>query len=313
MYFPFLHGKEGELKALKGVAGLLGSPQRIFPIVEPVRPIKKLERDLLSEYEGAGAELYFVTNPTQGELADTTALQQWRRDASTWLPKATVRPTFVILPTTSIAEVGAFAAAYPNRPVGVVVKASTLNAAAVQTALGTADALIFVHATASPNAYITAFGTGKVVIVKDAFNAQERNADYQGVETFNDDHATYAAAGHPGFSDFTVMPPRMASRGGGPAAAIALHVSFRDNGDINVAHFVSDSRTQGDGTNSTKFIEAVDHLAAAVRANPTRFDNSPGLTALLALQAARQATNGAGYKAHQTSHHIVTIARELGI
>ncbi|QNE35440.1 sce7725 family protein [Leifsonia shinshuensis] len=313
MYFPYLHGKEGELKALKSVAALLGTPQRIFPILEPVRSIKALERAVFTDFATANAQLYVITNPSQGQLADLAALAQWQSDFSSWLASPVVRPTLLILPTTPLGEVSAFATTYPSQPVGVVVRSSTLSAADVKTALGGANALIFVYATATPNAYVNAFGAGSVVVVRDAFNAQDKNASYSGIETFDDDHATYAAAGRPGFSDFTPMPPRMNSGGGGPAAAIALHMSFRDSGDINVQHFVSDSTTQGDGTNSTKFLEALDHLAEQVRVTPTRFDSSPGLDEFLTLHRDRRATNGAGYKAWQTSHHIITIARELGI
>lgn len=106
------------------------------------------------------------------------------------------------------------------------------------------------------------------------------------------------------------------STGGGEAGAIALHLTYRDNGRIQVQRFVSDVRVQGTGNWATKLLEAIGHIHAQRIAKPGRFDNTPGINGAKGFEqqyATRKVTNGAAYKGHQTSRHIVAVARALGI
>lgn len=316
MYFPYLYGKEGELRAVTAVAGKLGSPQLILPIVEPVRPVTNLFHQMMRDFEHASDEMYLIVNPTLGTLQASDAVAKWHLDAAPWIAKPVVRPTLALLPTTPISEVSAFAKSNPSRPIGLVVKSSALVAADVKRSLGSANVRVFVVAKAAPLQYITAFGASNVVVINDTFNAQQRNADYDGVELFTEEHLNYPTTGAPGFSDYTPMSAGFTDTTGGEAGAIALHLTYRDNDKIYVQHFVSDVRVQGTGTWATKLLESIDHIHAQRVATPNRFDHTPGIHGVKGFQeqyATRKVTNGAGYKGHQTSHHIITVTRALGI
>lgn len=313
MYFPFLYGKEGELRAVESVAGKSGSPQLIFPIVEPVRPVTNFFKQALTKLEAAGNEMYLIVNPTLGTLQDAGEVAKWHQEAAAWIAKPVVRPTLALLPTTPLSEIAAFAKSYPSRPVGLVVKSSALAAADVKRALGSANVLVFVVAKAVPSQYVAAFGASNVVVINDSFNAQQRNADYGAVELFTEENLNFVATGAPGFSDYTPMTARFTDATGGEAGAIALHLTFREKGRIYVQHFVSDVRVQGTGTWATKLLEAIDHVHRQRVATPNRFDKTAGIDDFERQYNLRRTTNGAGYKGLQTSHHIITVARALGI
>ena len=79
------------------------------------------------------------------------------------------------------------------------------------------------------------------ILVRDGFK-RRRNADYPAMEEFSDLHVTYGDLGMAGFGDFLIVGD-VYSEGGGPAYAVAIHLTFidPDKDDVMyVYHFVSD-------------------------------------------------------------------------
>ena len=106
--------------------------------------------------------------------------------------------------------------------------------------------------------------------MRDGFIAQARNADYPRLDFFSDLHGTYAASGYHGFGDFSVVGDGY-SPGGGPAHAVAIHLTeLNGNREIDTNHFVSD-RTAGNVDTAGKFMEALGKLVAHVRAHRRSF------------------------------------------
>lgn len=69
MYFPYLFDKASELLALRAMAGELGKPQKIIPLIEPVRASGGLVR-LFHGFKKSSDYAYVITNPHQLTLAE---------------------------------------------------------------------------------------------------------------------------------------------------------------------------------------------------------------------------------------------------
>jgi hypothetical protein len=93
----------------------------------------------------------------------------------------------------------------------------------------------------------------------DKFKPQKRNADYVGIpeERFTEEHNYYLSDGYCGFGDYTVLQSDF-SEGGRLPYAVAIHLTYeKDEEEIWIRHFVSD--TNDDSTNiQGKFGEAAE-------------------------------------------------------
>lgn len=81
------------------------------------------------------------------------------------------------------------------------------------------------------------------VILSDPFNTQPTNADYANNpdEFFSDEHNFYEEDGFAGFSDYATIGEDY-SDGGFAPYAVAIHLTYeKDNGQIWIRHFVSDT------------------------------------------------------------------------
>jgi hypothetical protein len=99
------------------------------------------------------------------------------------------------------------------------------------------------------------------VLLEDKFKPQEKNADYLDIpdEFFSDDYRYYAEDGFVGFGDYLTIGNDFTTSGRQPYA-IAIHLTYvRENGEIWVRHFVSDSNSDRTDV-AGKFGEALDKL-----------------------------------------------------
>ena len=311
MYFPYLYGRQAELNALSDLVETLGSPQQIFPILEPVGPSGKLIT-ALNAFEAKKMAAYVIINPNLGDLADEPARSRWNADMSVMIENtAVVNPVFKEQDGTTASEIAEFAASYPRRQIGIVLTTSRILPTALETALRGSDYTVFLQPGANPSSYVSSLTSAKMVDVSDNFKPKERNKDYLGDDWLGNNHTTWKGTGRAGFSDYTILPSAF-QQGGGPVGAIALHITYEDGSDTRVQHFVSVTNDQK-MPQSVKFKEALDDLSLQVAATPARFRRSPGLARYHSQHASGSYTNLSGSKRQQISHHIYTIAKHLGI
>ncbi|WP_285038035.1 sce7725 family protein [Plantibacter sp. lyk4-40-MEA-4] len=311
MYFPYLYSRQAELKAIADVAGHVGTPQLIFPIIEPVEPAAKLVA-ALSELKAKSAAAYIIVNPHQGKLASTGAATTWLGDFGATLADPTlVRPTFKEDAGTTMKEISDFVAAYPSRKIGVILSTNKLNAMDLAKTLSGVDCVVFFLPTASAVNYISTLGANRTVDVSDNFRSEVRNKDYSGEEWLTNNHATWATSGRGGFADFTMLPGTYKD-GGGPVGAIAVHLSFSNGPDLWIQHFISRTQEQTD-PQATKFREVLDDLHSQKIATPARFEESPGVKSYEAQRTSGNYTNLSENKRQQISHHIYTVGKILGV
>jgi hypothetical protein len=311
MYFPYLYGRQAELKAISDLAGPLGTPQKITPLLEPVDPAPKLIATL-DKFKADGKHLYMVVNPDLGKLSDKGQRSIWDAEMRGPISDGSlVRPVYKETASTNVSEITAFAKANSGRHFGVLLTSSRLPPADVKTALAGTDHLVFLHPNSTPTIYANALTPSRTVYISDNFKPELRNKDYSGEKWLGNNHATWHTTGHAGFSDYTILPSTF-TPGGGPVGAIALHMTYEHGGDLRVQHFVSATSDQSI-PQAIKFKEALDELEAQISATPARFRKSPGLSLYRNQLAAGQFTNLSGSKSQQISHHIYTIGKHLGV
>lgn len=312
MYYPYLHGRRSELIALRELVGWYGNPQRVTPVVEVAKITAttqstiRITVDLLIEN---AVDFYLVVEPIHG--ASRLDLAAWQTLIVDRLTSPRLRPTILIGPHTTEAELRQFVAAFPDRPIGVSVRSAVIAPAVLQEILSGSTFLAFLHETANPSAYEASLGTMHVVVVQDHFTRQARNVDYGAPDWYSDSVRTWQATGRPGFSDYTILAPQF-SEGGGQVGAVVIHGTYADpSDDLWVEHFLSDRVMQGDGTDGEKILEAAAKLKAEHVAHPGKFHLTPGLTAYLEVLESRAEIALAASKRHQMTHHIGTVAWRL--
>lgn len=102
------------------------------------------------------------------------------------------------------------------------------------------------------------FNHAKKVLLRDGFN-KRINREYPEVEFFSDLHATYELENMQGFGDFLIVGDDY-SETGGPAFAVAIHITFIDHDkddEMHIFHFVSVRQDDPKDTPG-KFLEALE-------------------------------------------------------
>lgn len=143
---------------------------------------------------------------------------------------------------------------------------------------------------------------------------RRKNADYakNSPEKFSELHVTYGDLGMAGFGDFLIVGD-VYSEGGGPAYAVAIHLTYIDpeNDDVMyIYHFVSttnDTPTDPAG----KFKQALDKLIEKLDTGESKLLETEAIREFRELHARRHFP-GLGYvKKLSMKHHIETLAAYL--
>ena len=312
-YFPYLYGRQGETRAIEDMAGRLGSPQTIVPIIEPVvENVLDLSR-ALDELKAKGNSVYLIVNPSRYKLQTTDAVERWKSSVAAYVADpALVRPTIELRSGVTAADLKGFLKSNVGREVGVSVRTSHIAPSVVASITKGLPVLHFLHASADPAGYSSAVGVSRAVEVRDSFRAEVRNADYSGEEIFTTAPSLFAKEGRVGFSDYTILPGHF-NPSGGPLGAAVIHLSFTDPSDdsIWVQHFVSIETRQYEGSQPSKLMEAMTKMDAQVIATPSRFVSTTGFASYQDQFFRRSPTSPTYNKRQQISHHVETIATVL--
>jgi len=158
------------------------------------------------------------------------------------------------------------------------------------------------------------FEAGTRILVRDGFE-RRKNSEYQknSPEKFSELHVTFGDMGMDGFGDFLTVGDSY-SETGGPAYAVAIHLTYIDPDQDNVMfvyHFVSTTNdTPADPAG--KFAQALKKLIAKLDSGTSKLDNTQAIQELRELHAKGHFP-GLGYvKKLSMKHHIETLANYLG-
>lgn len=269
MYYPVLRGKQFELIALREFAQELPTPNHVCPIIEPV---KSTFNGLISAIDALSSKnitFALVLNPENGEFKR--------------VPRKSVIDNVPQLNTMHDRWIPAFIYYGDSKSIE-----STINQHHLINVM-----IIFPDSIDLNNAinliekkevkYIVANLEGDrrnrrkltelgkhLIRLDDQFHERIRNADYLQVseEKFTEEHRYYHDDGYSGFADYTILPKLFKDSGMLPYA-VAIHITYNKNEDeIYVKHFVSDSNS--DNTNiHGKFYEAAIKLKKFFQTVPT--------------------------------------------
>jgi hypothetical protein len=311
MYYPYFRGKQFELITIRDMAGLLAE-NNFIPVIEPVRESLGGLKRTLSAVHAAGGHAIVIVNPYYGDHQEdgagiTALLQEEFRDADN------IRAGILLRNEMTVDEVmDCYSQHADHDPVLVHAGFNVPKSLAVALEDDMSSLTnVFVEDHAKL-LYRRHFDQSTRILIRDGFKRQ-RNADYPELEEFSDLHVTYGDLGMAGFGDFLMVGDAY-SEGGGPAYAVAIHLTFidPDKDDVMyVYHFVSDTKdTPSDPAG--KFGQALDKLIAKLDSGTSNILETAAINEFRDLHAKGHFP-GLGYvKKLSMKHHIETLADYLG-
>ncbi len=308
MYHPYFRGKQFELITIREMAPLMAAAGFV-PIIEPVREaLKGLER-ALTEICKAEGEAIVIVNPFHGDHAeDGVSISALLENG--FLDKGGITAGILLQNDMDTADaLACYGKHQAHSPTFIHAGFTEAKALAEALADGLADTRHVFFEKHCHKLYRKHFkGAAKRVLVRDGFE-RRRNADHPAVELFSDLHVTYDEEDMDGFGDFLIVGDDYIE-GGGPAYAVAIHLTFIDPDEDEVMyiyHFVSttkDTPTDPAG----KFAQALDKLVKKLDSGTSKLFESSAIKELRDLHKKGHFP-GLGYvKKLSMNHHIETLA-----
>jgi hypothetical protein len=308
MYFPYFRGKQFELLAIRESAACLAAAHFV-PIIEPVREsLGGLERALIAVRDQQGKAIVIV-NPYHGDHREDGAgiseLLQRREFANN-----EVGIGVLLQEGTTTNDVVAVGAAHAGRELSLI-HAGFNHARELAISLDAGPAVarhVFIERHCD-KLYRRHFKGGERILVADRFRRQQRNRDYPPVERFSDLHITYVDEGMNGFGDFLIVGDDY-SETGGPAYAVAIHLTFIDPGQDDamfIYHFVSE-RQDTPTDPAGKFAEALRKLIRKLDSGTSHLLETSAIREFRDLHAKGHFPGLGHLKKLAMKHHIETLA-----
>lgn len=309
MYYPYFRGKQNELITIRENAELL-KESGFVPIIEPVKEALSGLTKSLAAVVDADGEAIVIVNPFYGDHSHNAdgILSLFSEDFKDDLA---LSPGILLTEDLTAEDITTLRSNFENRIV-------TLIHAGFTEAKILAGSLVDVtnnlrHVFLEDNCgklYRRHFNTDgiKRILLRDGFQ-KRKNREHPPVEFFSDLHVTYKEELMDGFGDFLMVGDDY-SEGGGPAYAVAIHLTFVDSDkddEMHIHHFKS-IRQDDAKDPAGKFAEALDKLVAEVNDPNTKILSTSAVKEFLELHD-RKHFPGLGYvKKLSMKHHIETLA-----
>lgn len=303
IYHPYFRGKQNELVCIRDCAELI-SIADFRPIIEPVKSTTGSLIRCLEELTDKNAGFLLVANPYFGDfkrgisddlLATAREIIQ-RNQKAGW--------AFILGQDESVDTLIEW---LRETPATAVVHGGGHSGNVVSDALANANTAplsnIFIESVCG-KLYRNHFKENHRVLIRDGFQ-RRNNKSHPDVESFSDLHLTFTDEGMDGFGDFSIVGDEYLESGG-PAYAVALHVTFIDDdqdSSMFIHHFKSDTNDSPIDPGN-KFREAVTKLRAAVEARDSKILRTKAIETFLTLQE-NEHYPGLGYaKKISMQHHL---------
>lgn len=308
MYYPYFRGKQYELITIRESAFTFAQ-SNFVPIIEPVRSRLSGLNKALDTLCEAGAEAILITNPQVGDFKDDHSdLTKFFNENCTG--KRNLIQGILLSEQTSIDEAIRLCHEF-DQNVALIhngfTQASSLanninNDERVKTHVfieNRSGKLYQEHFKDHPNQ----------ILIRDGFE-KRRNSDYPESEFFSELHKTYDLEGMHGFGDF-LMVGKQYSESGGPAYAVAIHLTYIDdsrNEEMHIRHFISDRRdTPVDPAG--KFSEALSQLITTVNQNNSDILTTSAVKEFNNLHQKKHFRGLGHVKKLSMLHHIETLSQ----
>lgn len=268
MYYPYLRAKQYELKALKEFSEEHAGQTSITPILEPVKQQPSALNLAIDGMLNNGLKFALILNPKDGDFKHPTvhfdALDKSEKLMSNrvgWIPA-------FLYSRRGAEEIVSMINRYQLEEVMIVFR----------TCMDVEDETAWsIINNPSVGYVVNSFGSNisrrlrsqlqqtdrKIIRLDDCFKSKVRNADYllEVDELFSEEPFFYTVEGNfDGYSDYTTLPSDYIE-GGMLPYAIAIHLTYRKNEEqLYVHHFVSDSNDSNEDIRG-KFKEAAVKIA----------------------------------------------------
>lgn len=307
MYFPFFRGKQYDLLTIKESAGIL-SEAGFIPIVEPVKEsLSGLER-CLSALKEAEAECIVIANPRYGDHADQhEGITDFIRNRAGEFPHLSVG--ILLQESTLLEDVARLCELFRGKSLSLIHNGFS-NPKSLVGWLDKTDIVsrqIFIEKNCG-KIYRRHFKNLERVLIRDGFE-KRINRKHPEVEEFSDLHLTFEEEGVDGFGDFLIVGDDY-SEGGGPAYAVAIHLTYIDNekDDIMYVHHFKSIRQDTPTDPAGKFLEALEKLVVDLRKPNSKIWKTSATEEFERLYEAKHFP-GLGYvKKLSMMHHLETLA-----
>ena len=307
MYHPYFRGKQFELVAIRESADLLAR-SGFVPIIEPVKEaLNGLARALDSICSANGSAVVIV-NPCYGDHADGGhAISEFLNEG--FLDKENIHAGILLSTGMDVDDaMEQFILHKDHQP--YFIHAGFTEAKALAERLGGSLAStrhVFIEKHCG-KLYWRHFKACERILLRDGFE-KRRNADHPEFEKFSDLHVTYEEEGMNGFGDFLMVGDDY-SEGGGPAYAVAIHLTYIDckkEDVMYIYHFLS--TTNNTPTDPAgKFGQALDKLIEKLSSGDSQLYQGEAIEEFRQLHRKGHFP-GLGYvKKLSMKHHIETLS-----
>jgi hypothetical protein len=311
MYYPYVRGKQFELLMLREMAPQIAE-WRFTPVIEPVKKNFPVFKRALDELCDNNCNFVLVANPFVGDM---------RHDSSSLIDE---------IIDNHLAEYENFSIGIHlssentldhanqlldrfNRPVSIIhngfSEGKKLSELIVEKGSDIQEH-IFIEKQNS-RLYRNHFAQSKRVLVEDGF-INRKNREYPESELFSELYLTYEDLGCQGFGDFLMVGSEF-NDGGGPAYAIAIHLTYVDpdaDDAIAIKHYVSDEVDTPKNPGG-KYLQALKKLYNDVTAHGSLIFRSNAVNEYLQFYEDRHFP-GLGYtKKLSMQHHLELMAHVL--
>ncbi|WP_025039814.1 sce7725 family protein [Nitrosospira briensis] len=306
MYHPYFRGKQNELITIRETAHIL-AVSGFVPIIEPVKEaLNGLKRTLDAVVE-AGGKAVVITNPFHGDFSsdgeDISMLM-----AEHFAEAEGISVGILLKGNMTTTDVQACCDSHASHSLSLI-HAGFSDAKGLADALGE-QAQSMRHVFFEPDSgklHQKHFKNNQRVLIRDGFQ-RRKNREHPEVELFSDLHATFKDEGMDGFGDFLIVGDDY-SETGGPAYAIAIHLTYIDDDKdeaMYVYHFVS-TRQDTPKDPAGKFAEALEKMIQTLDKSGSKVLESKAVQEFRKLHARRHFP-GLGYiKKLSMQHHIETL------
>jgi hypothetical protein len=309
MYHPYLRGKQFELILIRDNSDFMAN-NRMHPIIEPVKEDFKALGRALKLMEEKDVNYTLIINPITGEKPVTTKniLENFIETSDINFVKMSFG--YILNAESNIEDLITLLEKYQDKRFSIIHYGFP-NSKAVADRTYNFDNVkrhIFIDGFAGKlyQRHLKKDGIARILI-RDGFKIQRKNSLYPVSEHFSDLQITYPDEGMDGFGDYITVGDAY-SETGGPAYAVAIHLTYFDeDDDMFIYHFISD-QTDSPTDPGGKFLEALTKMIHTAESGSSLMFKSKAYNEFKELHD-KQHYPGLGYvKKLSMQHHIELIA-----
>ncbi|MFH7323005.1 sce7725 family protein [Aeromicrobium sp. JJY06] len=304
MYMPRLRASQHELFAVRTCAKAFSARGTVTPVLEPVKKLDALTVRRINAIAEDGLRCALVLNPSVGLHSRAG---DWRDVGRFYLDNGMLATHGIAVLSNSAAEHTEMSGWIES--VRTKQNDLTLDVIHERDLSPTLRGNLYTDVRYNiaidrsvPSSYGLPLSGLPVIWFDDPFPLVEKNAEFvgRGESIFSARVATFRSAGYAGVSDFLTIGGRY-QKGGGPAYAVALHLTYQVGNDIRMRHFCSHTNDSQDDP-AGKFFEALDKLVAF--ASEQTLPANPGLDEFRELHARRHFPGLGKAKEHSMVNHL---------